>query len=287
MKSLSKFAVWLFLFTFFSAPSAFSSSGIQEVSWNQLSDRELTDIGRQALKIYGDAWHHAETEHFIYHFHNVKEAETVWVHAESYYGWVKQMFGVQKDEEKRKGHIFVFDDKVLWKEFNGRTPEKLPGAEAFTNGFELFIYREPFYLEPQRVLAHEITHLVLFRFVKGQVPLFLNEGFAELMATKALAMKADGDDYRVRTFLKIPEDSFIELDELAGLKSYPAGREEVFYRQSEQLTRYLALNFPRDKYYSLLKRTADGESFEKVLDELYGMDLKTLTEKFKRYAVAG
>ena len=245
----------------------------------------MTDAGQQALKIYGDAWRHAETAHFIYHFHDPKEADTVLVHAESYYLWVKQLFGVEADEGKQKEHVFVFDDRVLWKEFNARTPEKLNGAEAFTNGSELFIYREPFYLEPQRVLAHEITHLVLFRFVKGTVPLFLNEGFAEFIAIKAIAMKADGDAYRVHTFRQISEKDFIPVEELAAFQSYPEGRETVFYQESELLTRYFLLNNPADKFYSLLKLTAGGKTFAKALEELYGTDIEAFSEKFKLYAM--
>ena len=181
MKAALRLTVFSSLLLISISPSIYSSYIFPTVGWDDLSDKQLTDTGRQALKIYGDAWQHAETAHFVYHVHDAKEAETVLVHAETYYGWVKETFGVRSDDEKRKSHVFVFDDKALWKSFNARTPERLPGAEAFTNGFELFLYREPFFLEPQRVLAHEITHLVLFRFVQGTVPLFLNEGFAEFM----------------------------------------------------------------------------------------------------------
>jgi len=266
--------------------SSFSlASSINLVDWEDLTDQKLTETGKTALAVYGDAWLHAETEHFVYHFHDAKEAETVLVHAEVYYQWVKEMFGVAEDLEKNKSHIFVFDDKDLWKSYNQRTPEKLPGAEAFTNGQELFIYRESFWLEPQRVLAHEITHLVLFRFVRGDVPLFLNEGFAEFMATKAIAMKADGNDFNVRTFRLIPENEFIPLEELVSLKSYPPDKTEIFYRQSELLTRYLILNHPREDFYTLLRATAEGTPFEKSLEEIYSLDFETFTDKFKHYAI--
>ncbi len=274
-----------FLLFFSITPSYHSASVIKAVEWQELSDRTLTETGQEALKVYGDAWQHAETEHFVYHFHDAKEAQPVWVHAEAYYSWVKQLFGVRSDQEKRKSHVFVFEDREVWKSFNARTPEKLPGAEAFTNGFELFLFREPFFLEPQRALAHEITHLVLFRFVKGTVPLFLNEGFAEFMATKAIAMKTDGDPYRVRTFQKVAKEDFIPVMELAVMSAYPEGRETVYYRESEHLTRFLILNHGPEKYYSLLKQTADGQPFERAVEELYEMDPETFSEKFRVYAM--
>ena len=257
---------------------------MKEVAWRDLNDRQLTELGEQALKVYGDAWMHAETEHFVYHFHDAKEAETVYIHAEAYYGWVKQMFGVKSDETRHKSHIFIFEDRETWRSFNVRSAERLPGAEAFTNGAELFIYREPFYLEPQRVLAHEITHLVLARFVQGSVPLFLNEGFAEFMATKAIAMKADGDEYRVKTFQMMPPDKFIPLETLASTENYPANLED-FYRESELLARYFLLNFGQDKFYSLLKLVAGGKTFKGALREVYRMEVGALGEKFRNYAI--
>lgn len=285
MKPAKSLTYSLVLFGILVTSSFSSASSIPLVEWEDLTDQKLTETGHAALAVYGQAWLHAETEHFVYHFHDSKEAETVFVHAEVYYQWVKGMFGVAEDVEKNKSHIFVFDDRDLWRSFKGRTPEKIPGAEAFTNGQELFIYREPFWLKPQRVLAHEITHLILFRFVRNEVPLFLNEGFAEFMATKAIAMKADGNDFNVRTFQLVPESEFIPLKELVSLKNYPPDRTEVFYRESELLTRYLILNHPREDFYALLRKTAGGSSFEKALEEIYSMDLETFTDKFEHYAV--
>lgn len=277
----------LFLSILIASPAFPASYEQTTKAFSELTDRQLTATGEDALKVYGDAWQHSETEHFVYHFHDAKAAEPVLVAAEAYYQWVKELFGVGTDEEKRKGHIFVFEDKEVWRSFQQRTPEKLPGAEAFTNGFELFIYREPFYLSPQRVLAHEITHLVLFRFVKGKVPLFLNEGFAEFMGTRAMALKADGDDYRVRSFPKIAAEDFIAVPELISLQTYPSGREEVFYRESELLARFLILNEKPEKFHELLKRSADGKDFESALEDLYGMDVEGFAEKFGRYSTAG
>ncbi len=263
-----------------------SASKIPDMDWKDLTDKKLTETGQAALKMYGDAWHHAETEHFVHHFYDAKEAETIFVHAEVTYQWVKEMFGAPADEKSGKSHIFVFDDKEIWRSFKERTSEKLPGAEAFTNGSELFIYREPFWLEPQRVLAHEITHLVLARFIDGKVPLFLNEGFAEFMATKAIAMKADGNDFNVRTFRLVPERELIPLDELSDLKTYPPEKTEVFYRQSELLARFLILNYSPQNFYALLRDTAGGSPFGEAVQKIYSMDLETFESKFRHYAMA-
>ena len=285
-RALNAFLLFFFLSTTFSATSH-ARSLVKIIDWRDLSDHNQSADGRQALEINRDSWQHAETEHFIYHFHDVKEAETVYIHAEEYYRWVKEMFGVTSDEWPGKCHVYIFEDKTIWQEFNKKPGERLPGAEAYTNGTELFIYREPFFLEPQRTLAHEITHIVVHRFLKGTLPLFLNEGVAEFMSYKAIARLAGGNEYAIRTIEMMPEERFIAVDKLVRTKTYPESPEEkkFFYRESELLARYLLLNHDKKKFYELLTRTAEGEDFECVLKSLYELDLESFETQFRLYAV--
>ena len=280
-------ASFVFLFSLINISPFFSASLVKLVDWNDLSDKNISASGRAALQINRELWKHAETEHFVYHFRDEKEAQTVYVHAEANYQWIKTMFGITQDSWPTKCHVYVFENKTLWQEFNKQPGERLPGAEAYTNGTELFIYREPFYLAPQKVLAHEITHIVLHRFLRGVLPLYLNEGFAEFMSYKAIALQADGNEYNLRTIAMIPEKNFIPLDKLAEIKKYPETKEanEIFYHESELFVRYLILNNDSKKFYSLLDRTASGASSEDALKEIYGMDLNTLDPKFRVYAV--
>ncbi len=278
---------FVFLFSFLVVSPSLSESPVKLVDWRDLSDRDISSDGRTALQVNRDLWKHAETMHFVYHFRDEKEAQTVYVHAEAYYQWIKEMFGITEDRWTVKCHVYIFEDKVFWKEFNKQPGERLPGAEAYTNGTELFIYREPFYLEPQKALAHEITHIVVHRFLKGTLPLYLNEGFAEFMSYKAIALQADGNEYNFRTIAMIPEENFIPLNELAAMKNYPQTQEEkeTFYHESELFARYLILNHDRKKFYSLLERSASGASLDEALKEIYGTDLATLAHKFRTYAV--
>ena len=289
MRERSLRAAFLVLLSFLLVPSSvFSASLVKLTDWRDLSDREVSAAGREALQIHRDLWKHAETEHFVYHFRDVKEAETVYVHAEAYYGWVKDMFGVREEPSKAKCHVYIFEDKVSWDEFNKqKSGERLPGAEAYTNGTELFIYREPFYLAPQRVLAHEITHIVAHRFIQGTLPLYLNEGLAEFMSYKAIAQQSDGNEYDLRTIRLIPPEKFIPVSRLEGIKNYPAAEaeKEAFYQESELFARYLLLNHDSRKFYALLERAASGEGLETSLKEIYGADLETVDRKFRIYAV--
>lgn len=197
-----------------------SASWAGTVSWNELSDRDISPQGRAALSVERERWLHSESEHFIYHFRDEKLADTFFVYAEHYYSWIKELFGVERDLWSKKWHIFVFEDKTEWEAFKKRVGQG-QGAEAFTTGWELFIFRNPFWLAPQKTLAHELTHLIVFRFLDGPIPLFLNEGISEYISFKAIAQKANGDEYNVRVFKKIPAGLWIDCSSLASMTEYP------------------------------------------------------------------
>jgi len=277
-------AALLFLVLFFCSPFA-AWAEIKIIPWEELSDRDISPQGKAALSLNREGWKHAETEHFVYHFTDVKNAETVYLHAEIYYQWIKKMFGIEKDEWSKKGQLFIFEDPKIWEGFNHENGEPLFAAEAFTTGWELFIYRAPFWLSPQKTLAHEITHIVLFRFLDGPIPIFLNEGFAEFVAFKAIAVQAGGDEYRLRVLQLVPADRYIPLEKLICMRSYPTDEIDIFYRESELLVRFLIKQNGSDGFYSLLKKVSGGRPFEKALRDAQGTDLAVFEEQFKSYAL--
>lgn len=282
-------ALGLFLLFFLAAAPSRAASPYPAVEFRDLSDQKISAEGENALRLNPKAWKHAESAHFIYHYTDEKEAETVLVHAETYFAWVMEMFGVKEAPRGRKSHVFVFSNDKVWDDFRHRgTLERISGAEAFTDGNELFIHRMQFWLEPQRVLAHELTHVVLFRFVGGKVPLYLNEGYADFIGFKAIALKFGGDEYAMRTVSKVPAKYYMPLEKLAALKLYPKGLEETdnFYLQSQLLVRFLIERRGTVKFCELLKNASDFKSLNYGLRRVYGEDLAVVEEEFKKYAVS-
>lgn len=282
-RALSPFS---FLVLTLFAAEGLCAAEIPTVEWKRLSDKDISPEARAALSFQKELWKHAETGHFIYHFTDAKEAETVWVHAEVYYRWVKELFGVTEDEWTRKVHIFVFQEEAVWKDFLLRAQPKLQG-DAYTSGWELFIRRDPYWLAPMKTLAHEITHVILFRFLDGPIPLFLNEGFAEFVGYRALAMQMGVSEFDIRVVKLLPPDQYLPLKELIKMTSYPKDKIEIFYRESELLVRHLILDHDGRRFYDLLRKASRGQDFEDILKEIYGMDLENFEEKFKAFAVTG
>lgn len=279
MKNFPLLALLVFVFP----ASLLWAAPIPTVSPDELSDKDISPYGRAALSESKGLWKHAETDHFIYHFTDEKEAETVTIHAELYYQWVKELFGVTEDPWKKKSQIFVFQDKEVWHHFNERIQSSLEG-DAFTTGWELFIYRAPFWLSPKKTLAHEITHIIVFRLLEGPIPLFLNEGFAEFMSIRAIATGFGGNEYNVRVLQLIEPEKYIPLRALMEMKTYPA-TVETFYRESEFLVRFLILTYNTRNFYTLLHEVSNGRDFEGEIKKIYDLDLSALEEKFKDFAI--
>ncbi len=268
--------------------SVSSQAQIPTREWRDLSDKDLSPEGKLALSFDKDLWRHAETEHFITHFTDAKEAETVYVHAEVYYDWIKELFGVKTDTWKKKMHLFVFQDPKAWNAFLERAHPRLQ-ADAFTTGWELFIKRDPYWLSPMKTTAHEITHVILFRFLDGPIPLSLNEGFAEFVSYRALAMQMGRSEYDLRTLQLVPKEKFIPLKDLLSARDYPAAQEdvEIFYRESELFVRYLILNHDSKKFYRFLREISSGKAADQILDTVFGGDFETLSLRFQIFAITG
>jgi len=285
--NLSKIAVGAFLCALLSIAFIFvppaEAKSIPAVSWRNLSDTDITPTGKAALSLYERDWKHAETKHFVYHFLGEKEAEIVYLKSEHYYDWIKNFFGVTKDDWKKKSHIFIFSEAEQWEAFKKRL-DYTSKATAFTNGWELYIHPSPYWLAPMKTIAHEVTHIVVFRFLEGPIPLFLNEGLAEYASTRALAVRFGGNEYSVRRIRRIPKDEFIDLDELIAMDRVPAA-VSVFYNESELFVRHLVLTYGREKFYKLALEVSKGKDFKDACEKVYKVDFKVIKKGFEDSAI--
>lgn len=257
-------------------------SALELSSWDDLSNRDISPTAKMALS-FSEDWQHAESDHFIYHFLSEKSAETITTYAEIYYTWIKTLFGIQEDKWESKAQIFIFEDETNWKDFIRKSNASLETPAAYTDGRELFIYRTPFWLSPRQTLAHEVTHILAYRFLDGPIPIFLNEGFAEYVSYKTLATHFGGDEHRLRMGGRIADEDYIPLAELAEFKSYPEERVKTFYKESEYLVRFLVQRKSGSDFYEFLKTISQGSTFEGALEKVYGVSLETLEEDFLSY----
>lgn len=278
-----------FLFSpVFAQMNARSIGGLEEISQNALSDQSFVMMAQMALKVRPQDWKHAETDNFIYHYFNSSVATPVAVEAEFYYRVISKDLQRDNSAWQRKAHIFIFDTPADWKQFQS-------GArlDPWTGGIHipgnLFILRDKRYRYKGNLLGHEIAHLVIDRFFGSNVPLWLNEGYAEYIASIAYASFVRARGYTNKpTSAPIDPKYYIPLSQLLSLASYPETPEQIatFYDQSHKLVRFL-ISKDSLSFLTLMEMLSNGALFNQALLQSYGSRIPNITaleKEFQPYA---
>ena len=270
------------------APAGTGLDELKEISFASLSNPYITPLGTAALSTRPTEWKHAETDNFIYHYFHGFVATPVSVEAEFYYRVIAKDLGKDTSHWERKAHIFVFEQPEDWKAFQTKG-----SLDPWTGGIhargELFIQRNPAFKFKGNTLGHETAHLVIDRFYGSNVPIWLNEGYAEYISRVAYAsyFRARGYDTHARTETLTPA-AYLPLEQLTNLLTYPADVRQVvaFYTESEKLVRFLN-TVDKAKFQLLLQGLASGRLFESALYSAYGSrfaSLHLLEAEFQPYA---
>jgi len=254
-----------------------------EKPWEQITDQQLFDPGKIALGQNPSKWHHAETAHFVIHFHKRIDAQKVARQAEFYYEQVKKDLQVEKDRFDRKSHIFLFEKEEEWHQFvaDAKFMEWAAGVSSRSELY--FLSRKGSGDFAAGTLAHEMTHCIFYRFVPRRIPMWLNEGFAEFESGNAYA-KFKGIGGGNRGSGRGGAAGY-PLQKLLAAKEYPKDRNDVheFYRTSERLVRFLITKLDRNRFVPLVMKIADGASLESAVLEIHADKFKTFDEFVKRY----
>ncbi len=258
--------------------------GLKAVSYDQLSEKAISNLGLTALGVSPETWNHAETENFIYHYRNSFVGTPVSVEAEFYYRVISGDLKKDTASWERKCRIFVFEESNNWDEF------KVAGElDPWTGGLhvnnELYIKRDPSYKWQDHILGHEVAHLVIDRFYGGSsIPLWLNEGYSEFISRIAYASYWRArDEFAKPTSPPVPLERFMPLQRLTSFRDYPRESElDVFYGQSEKLVRFLR-GKGQDQFVKFFDSMARGARLETALSSAYGSELATIAQLEKQF----
>lgn len=265
-----------------------ADGSLTEVPFAQLSDRQLRPLGQAALGIRASEWRHTETPNFVCHFFHSYAAAPVTVEAEFYYRVIAQELGKDTTKWERKSHIFVFETAADWAEFQKRGALD-PWTGGIHSGGELFIRRDPQFRFKGNTLGHEVAHLVVDRFFGSNVPLWLNEGYAEDVSMRCYAAFQRARNYNARPLSRsLGAGIFLPLAEVTSAVTYPAEVERVhaFYAESEKLTRFLS-GVDKAGFGTFFEALSKGARFETALSRGFGSrfpSLEALEREFKTYA---
>lgn len=258
-----------------------------EKKFEELSNRDIDPMGKQALAIAPEKWKHAETDNFIIHYRRVTEAQRAVREIEFDLWFVAKTLGASKEQYAKKSHVYIFQDEKEWIKFLSET-DCPDWFASFAHGDTLFLHvggaGEGF---DSHLLAHETTHAVVARlYPASQWPHWLGEGFAEYMGSASVAARKRQTLSSLQNRLHVATLSF---EELTSLTSYPTEREKVsqLYQSSEKVIRFLMTEFPKDRIARFIEAILAGKTFEAAVIEVYGDKVKDfdafrkLYERFK------
>lgn len=162
-------------------------------------------------------------------------------------------------------------------------PQEWTGGVAFTQYGVIAIGIQPTadgLAWGKRVIAHELTHLVIHRVTFSPysgIPTWLDEG---------LAVSAEGDlDNAFISALGIAErqDAFITVRSLSSPFSAYAGESLLAYAESYKIVSYLIDEYGREKMFDLLNTFQRGAGYDEALETVYGFNMGGLNELWLDY----
>lgn len=258
-----------------------------EVTGEQMDTRMLSDLGRRVLAAREFKWRHGQTDHFVVHFENGIFAAKVARMGESFYRFIAEDLQGAKDRVDGRSHIYIFRNQNDWDIFIKRYYQgELEWAFSMVTGPIMYLQQAGDLSSSAEVLGHEMTHLVVNRFLEGQLPLWLNEGLAEWYGEFAYAAFKGVKKSKRSQFQGLR--STYPVAELLGATAYPAERKKVheFYHTSKHLVGYLQLEKSPEAFLPFARDLAGGAEVGDTLKSRYSFagveDLAAQFEKFRR-----
>lgn len=233
------------------------------------------------------AWHHLRTTHFVIHYEKKIFAAKVARLAESFYDYISADLPPDLPDQldATPSHIFIFADSRDW-------PSVLSGTLGLSPLTVSFVRNQAMYLQEwgdnssdkMSVLAHEMTHLVLNRFLEKPLPLWLNEGLAEYYGEFAYRAVRGMGQSKSSAFPHTQD--LLPLKTLLSLKTYPPDPIVLtYYRTAKYLVGFLRLKHAPACWNTYLASVATGSPpISALLSSFPYPDLPTLESSFQKFA---
>ena len=261
--------------------------GIADISGAEVPRDALLREDIAWLDNSGHAWHHLRTTHFVIHYEKKIFAAKVARLAEAFYDYISADLppGFPDRMDERLSHIFVFADPRAWSAVISGTPGLTPLTASFVRNQTMYLQEwGDSSSEKMSVLAHEMTHLVLNRFLEERIPLWLNEGLAEYYGEFAYrAVRGMGQS---KSSAFPPAKELLPLKTLFALKGYPPDSVVLtFYRTAKYLVGFLRLRHGAECWNEYFTAVAGGaESTGALLEAFSWAGVEEMEGEFRKFA---
>ena len=257
-------------------------------SWDDLSDRDLTPLGRAVLNEGRPDWVHAESEHFIFHAGTLAAVEEI--AGESEFAYIKIGDTLSTNGVARKGHVFVVGRREIWeKVLQGSNRQDDSVSMQLQN--DLFVLKETNSVGNVLRIPHEMVHFRLWQLYGNRTPVWLDEGLAAYLGWKvAVAAHSLKGKQLVWAPPHLKRENLLSVEQLTGATVYPSGSEAgaAFYIEAELFVSAIARKIGDDKLAEFVKAVAgDGISWDDFLRERFSFadsDFVWLERQVETYA---
>jgi hypothetical protein len=285
MKTLRFVAIGVSLLTLSALAQAPGTNDWQEVSVEAMDTAALTKRGKSILASDSWKWKHAQSPHFVVHFENGIFAAKVARMGEFFYDYIAKDLKGAKDQAPGRSHIFIFRNEKDWKQFqlefgSGSTE----WAFSLVEGTVMYLQQAGNIQSSAEVLGHEMTHLVVNRFMTGRIPIWLNEGIAEWYGEFAYAEFKGVKKSKKAQFRGLKQP--YPLAELVASDAYPKSVRDVhrFYQTSKYLVAFLMMEKPVEKFLPFANDLGAGIAVTDALEQHYNYgSVAALDAEFARF----
>ncbi len=229
----------------------------------------------------GLAWKHAQTPHFVLHYEQAIFARKVARLSEFFYSFIAGDLQTP-DRIGGRSHIFIFQSPARWQALRQILPDVPAWSFSQVRGSMMLLQQADDTSSSGDVLAHEMTHLVLNRFLAGACPLWLNEGLAGYYGEFAYAAFKGIKKSRKAQFPRLERP--YPTAELLNTEGYPADLD-AFYTTAKYVVGFLLLKHDPNCFPRYLNDVLAGTDSQTALQTHYGFkDQAEFERAFLRFA---
>ncbi len=132
--------------------------------------------------------------------------------------------------------------------------------------------------ELSRVLKHELAHSFIRQATNGRCPVWLNEGFAQLVEPQSAAR------YRMQLAKLFDDGKQAPLQSLEGsFIGYDSSRAAVAYVESLAYVEYIRDTYGMNRISDLMRDLSEGQGTEEALKSVLHDDYSQLEDEFARH----
>ncbi len=257
------------------------------VSWRWVlttEDGQRLETPEEQIVITDDShpWQSVESPSLtLYWYEGSKEfAQSLYQAGEEALGELEGVVGVEMDEPVE---VYVYAGSTEMQNATLFAPD-WSGGLAFPHHSALLLAVEPASLAwGQRALAHELTHVVIGRYVFSCVtsmPTWVSEGLA-------MYMEGEPEIYYVNILAEaVAADDLLSVRELGYIFSGNSELASLSYAQSLSLVTFLIEQHGQEKMLLLLDQFREGASEDGALREVYGLDRDELEAAWREWVGA-